>query len=83
MTETLVIRLKPGEIARIDSAARKRAMTRSAYVRTLLKREIEAEPEKGVGWPERLKELEAQARDLKVHGHPEDEMRALEQERWK
>jgi len=81
MTETLVVRLDRKELAGIDAAARKRSVSRSAYVRGLLRRELNAEPKKGVGWPARLKELQAKAREIK--GHPEDEIRELDRNRWR
>jgi hypothetical protein len=68
MTETLVVRLDRKELADIDAAARKRSISRSAYVRALLRREIQAEPKKGVGWAEHFEWLRKHGRrvDAKI-----------------
>jgi predicted DNA-binding protein len=82
MTEVLVIRMAREDMTRLDSAAKKRSQSRSAFVRELLRKELKAEKSsKGVGWPERLRELQKKA--IKIKGHPEDEIREMDRNRWR
>lgn len=43
----------------------------------------QTEPGKGAGWPERLRELQAMARDVQIKGHPEDDLREIDRNRWR
>jgi hypothetical protein len=82
MTTTLVVRLTREELANVDSAARHRSLSRSAYVRQLLRTSTDGNNlKKGVGWPERLKELQGKARPVKEH--LEDEIREIDRNRWR
>jgi hypothetical protein len=82
MTKPFVLRLDEKRAARLQTAARKRSVTRSALMREALDKFLaEDKPAKGVGWPARLKELQAQARRIK--GHPADEIREIDRNRWK
>lgn len=65
MTTALVVRLTKKEIAAIDAAARKRSLTRSAYVRNVLRKETSEDKEtKGVGWAEHFDRLKREGRKV-------------------
>ena len=76
MTQVLAVRLDQRQLARLNSVARKRSLTRSAVVRQALDKYFESVPtQKGVGWAEHFERLFREGRRIK--GHPDDEIRAL------
>jgi hypothetical protein len=85
MTEVLVVRMNREEMSRLKLAAKKKSQTRSAYARALLRRGLEKEEvANGAGWPERLRELrEKGVKRPWLKGHPEDELREQDNNRWR
>jgi uncharacterized protein (DUF1778 family) len=73
MQKCLTVKVAQAQLDRIDRAAQRRNLSRSNWVRLAL--DAVLEPAKGVGWPERLAELQRQA--VELHGHPADQMRKL------
>lgn len=65
MTEVLVVRLDRKDLSRLNSAARKRSVSRSAVVREALQQFLETEkPSKGVGWAEHFERLQKTGRKV-------------------
>ena len=82
MTDVVVVRIDRKKISKLDAAARKRALSRSALVRQALDKFLENEPpQKGVGWPEHFARLRAKGR--RVGSGIADEIRELDRNRWK